>query len=128
MYSTPNVLSKAASSCLMKFVWMSQTKNGMGIKGLIVPKSTTIPKRITTMPRYMGFLVARYIPSVTKCVDSSNGFIGVPNLPKAVAAQMTTEKPIMISNVPGYVSGGCRIVRNGARKCRPVIVTTATRK
>ncbi len=82
----------------------------------MVPKRTAMPRRVTTIPKYIGFLVTRYIPPVTRCVDSSNGFVGVPTLPKAVNAQTTIATPITISNAPRYVTGECKIIPIGAQE------------
>jgi hypothetical protein len=98
------------------------------MKRLIVPKSTAMPRRTTTIPKYIGFLVTRYIPLVTRCVDSSNGFIGVPTLAKVAAAQTRTPSPIAISSAPRSVIGGCKSIPIGARKWRPAIVAAVTRK
>ncbi len=103
-------------------------KSGTGTNGLIVPKTTAIPKRIRTIPRYMGFLVIRYIPPVTRWVDCSNGFIGVPTFPNNAAAQMVIANPMTIGNAPRYVMGGCNTNTIGAKKCRPAMISSVNRK
>ena len=88
---------------------------GTSRNGLAVPKSTATPRRITIIPRYIGLRVTRYIPLVTKFVDFSNGFIGVPTLPNETAGQITIKNPGMISPTPRYVMGAVNIVCKGAK-------------
>ncbi len=70
-------------------------KNVRGAKNIgSVPTKKAVPKSMRANPKYMGFRVTRYGPSVTMAVGISAGLIGVLHfLNKHLAHIMSVNPP-----------------------------------
>ena len=103
-------------------------KIGITTYGVRDPMNIEIPMRISTNPKYIGFLVIRKIPQVIKTVDTSNGLTVVLCFLNALSAMRFTAKPNIKGIVPNRFQGEGMIFEIGNRKCRGNIKKIDTNK
>jgi len=80
-----------------------------------------MPIRISTNPKYMGFLLIRKISQVIKAVDTSNGLTVVLCFLRALSAMRFNTRPDAKGIVPNRFHGKGMISTIGNRKCRATI-------
>jgi hypothetical protein len=93
----------------------------------IIKKGVTDPSRIAkpvstdTKPRYIGFLVKRYNPLVTRSVDFSNGFTVVPASRNALSVMTLISIPKISRVAPIRFQGAGMILVQGSKILRSTI-------
>jgi hypothetical protein len=97
-------------------------------KGVRDPMSDAIPKRISRNPRYMGCLLKRNTPSVTKAVDSSRGLTVVSFFLKDLSATRFITIPSTKGIMPRRFQGKGRTRVPGNRKCSSKIIAIERNK
>ena len=89
--------------------------------GVRDPTNMDIPKRMSTNPRYMGFLVNRNTPLVIKTVESSNGLTVVLYFLNALSMIKFIARPNVMGIAPRRFQGKNMIFNIGCRKCKTTI-------
>lgn len=92
--------SRAFSSSGMNTTLSNMKKATVIIKGIMLPKRTAPPRRIITIPRYMGFLLKVKGPSSIRKLDFSNGLTVVFFCLNKRSAQIFNHIPAPMNKMP----------------------------
>jgi hypothetical protein len=112
----------------MKTTSNNTAKTGITTYGVRDPMNIEMPMRISTNPKYIGFLVIRKIPQVIKTVDTSNGLTVVLCFLNALSAMKFATRPNAKGKAPNRFQGKGMIFEIGNRKCRAPITKIDTNK
>src|SRR5262245_25907569 len=105
---------------------MIQTTMGITIRGEKEPTRMATPTNMVINPRYIGFLVRRNGPAVTRAVAFIPGRGGVPDRRKRLRLTNARKNPIAITTIPIYLHGACNQRAMGANEFSTTIKTMPT--
>ncbi len=84
----------------MKNAWTVRKKAGAGKNAGIDPMRRAFPRRMSTIPKYIGLREMRIGPVVTRAEGVSSGQKVVPFRTKARPAHRKTQRPAAIGESP----------------------------